>query len=137
MNILNIIFYFILYIYPIPLVFVFHIHFPSLSFSLTFSPPKRPSLCSNGRPAHRRPDRRVQGGLQPLRQGWRWSLSSDPSLSFFFFLSLLSLFSLFPRSAFRNSFVLGGMFVFFVCANFDIFGRLGVGGLNLYDTYTW
>jgi hypothetical protein len=26
----------------------------------------------HGGSAHRRPDRRVQGGLQPLRQGWRW-----------------------------------------------------------------
>jgi len=75
--------YFTLYIYtPFVPLFVFHVHFPSLSFSLTFSFPKRPSLCSNGRPAHRRPDRRVQGGLQPLRQGWRWSFFSDPSLSF-------------------------------------------------------
>lgn len=57
-----------------------------LSFPFFFSLPKHPSLTSNGRPAHRRPDRRVQGSLQPFRQGRRWSLFSDP-----FFCSLFSL----------------------------------------------
>ena len=43
----------------------------------------------HGWSAYRRPDLRVQGGLQPLRQGRRWSNFSDPFRFFlcFHFLS--------------------------------------------------
>lgn len=90
----------------------------SFSFALVFphflASQKRPPLCSNGRPAHRRPDRRVQGGLQPLRQGWRWSLSSDPSLSFSFFSLPCFTFPSFPDLVSAIRLFLGGLVCVFL-----------------------
>ena len=42
-------------------------------FSSIAIPPTEVLKKKNGGPAHRRPDLWVQGGLQLVRQGWRWS----------------------------------------------------------------
>lgn len=49
----------------------------------SFRHPRRKSSRRHGRSADGRSNFRVQGGFQPLRQGWRWSdlSSSSPSLS--------------------------------------------------------
>lgn len=71
------------------------------------------SVDDYGRAAHRRSDLRVQGGLQPLRQGRRWSRFSDLfSLSSFFFSIILHFISFFQ--------IWLSVFLFFWCFLLDL-----------------